>query len=43
MLPAYGGQRLRILQQAINLSPNQYQDMAKTDSDFDNICSDEQF
>ncbi|WP_442938894.1 TPR end-of-group domain-containing protein [Nostoc sp.] len=25
------------------MSPNQYQDMAKTDSDFDNIRSDEQF
>ena len=31
------------LQQAIKLSPEKYQEMAKTDSDFDKIREDERF
>jgi tetratricopeptide (TPR) repeat protein len=36
-------QALENLQQAINLSPDKYREMAKTDSDFDNIRKDERF
>ncbi|NET60559.1 MAG: tetratricopeptide repeat protein [Symploca sp. SIO2E6] len=31
------------LQQAINLNPDKYREMAKTDSDFDNIRSEPRF
>jgi tetratricopeptide (TPR) repeat protein len=45
---SYGLQRnieqaLKNLQQAINLNPNKYREMAKTDSDFDKIRDDERF
>ena len=36
-------QAIENLQQAINLSPDKYREMAKTDSDFDNIREDERF
>ena len=36
-------QALKNLQQAINLNPDEYREMAKTDSDFDNIRDDERF
>jgi hypothetical protein len=32
-----------LLQQAIQISPDEYRDMAKTDADFDGIRSDLQF
>jgi tetratricopeptide (TPR) repeat protein len=36
-------QALENLQQAINLSPDKYREMAKTDSDFDSLREDERF
>lgn len=36
-------QTLENLQQAINLSPDEYREKAKTDSDFDSIRDDELF
>jgi hypothetical protein len=36
-------QALKNLQQAINLNPDEYREMAKTDSDFDSIRDDERF
>jgi tetratricopeptide (TPR) repeat protein len=36
-------QAIESLQQAINLSPDEYREMAKTDSDFDSIRDDERF
>ncbi|MEG4939339.1 hypothetical protein QUA80_03800 [Microcoleus sp. F4-D5] len=36
-------QAIQNLQQAINLNPDKYREMAKTDSDFDSIRSHPQF
>jgi superkiller protein 3 len=36
-------QAIENLQQAINLSPDEYREMGKTDSDFDSIREDERF
>jgi hypothetical protein len=36
-------QAIENLQQAINLNPDEYRQMAKTDSDFDSVREDERF